>query len=124
MRATTKPAGHSQGGEAQHFPNLDRAGFERLPGLPRGSLVVGSLQPALSTPGWSPRHPDTQAAHPDAVLGGVLSHAMELPTSREIELETLLRERDAQVAELTVSPSYRVHRASQDLNVTPFVIAH
>lgn len=28
---------------------------------------------------------------------------MDLPTSREIELETLLRQRDAQVAELTVS---------------------
>lgn len=29
--------------------------------------------------------------------------AMDLPSAREIELETLLRERDAQVAELTVS---------------------
>ncbi len=27
---------------------------------------------------------------------------MDLPTSREIELETLLRQRDAQVADLTV----------------------
>jgi len=28
---------------------------------------------------------------------------MDLPTSRELELETLLRQRDAQVAELSVS---------------------
>ena len=27
---------------------------------------------------------------------------MDIPTSRELELETLLRQRDAQVAELTV----------------------
>ncbi len=35
--------------------------------------------------------------------GGLEAIAMELPTSREIELETLLRQRDTQVAELTVS---------------------
>ena len=29
---------------------------------------------------------------------------MSLPSSREIELETLLRQRDAQVIELTVRP--------------------
>lgn len=29
---------------------------------------------------------------------------MDLPTQREIELETALRKRDAQVAELTVRP--------------------
>jgi hypothetical protein len=32
---------------------------------------------------------------------------MDLPTPREIDLETLLRERDAQVAELSVSAYYR-----------------
>jgi hypothetical protein len=31
---------------------------------------------------------------------------MELPTPREIDLETLLRERDAQLAELTVSAKF------------------
>ena len=31
---------------------------------------------------------------------------MNIPTSRELELETLLRQRDAQVAELTVRISY------------------
>ena len=31
---------------------------------------------------------------------------MDLPTSREIDLETLLRERDAQLAELTVSANF------------------
>lgn len=38
---------------------------------------------------------------------------MELPTPREIDLETLLRERDAQLTELTVSgPSYQKARAT------------
>lgn len=32
--------------------------------------------------------------------------AMDLPTPREIDLEILLRERDAQVAELSVSSGY------------------
>ena len=32
---------------------------------------------------------------------------MDLPTLRELDLETELRKRDAQVAELTVSPNSR-----------------
>ena len=36
--------------------------------------------------------------------------AMDLPSSREIDLENLLRERDAQVAELTVRRRTRVMR--------------
>ena len=40
----------------------------------------------------------------ELVSGGNLEAvAMELPSSREIELETLLRQRDAQLAKLTVS---------------------
>ncbi|KAI0682861.1 hypothetical protein BC835DRAFT_1423907 [Cytidiella melzeri] len=45
--------------------------------------------------------PDSNAADVDHAGGGVFFYDMELPTSREIELETLLRQRDAQVAELT-----------------------
>ncbi|KAJ3554769.1 hypothetical protein NM688_g2933 [Phlebia brevispora] len=66
--------------------------------MPRG---LSSRGPRSRRVGWWTHISATPSSTPTAF--SPFTSTMNLPTSREIELETLLRQRDAQVADLTVS---------------------
>ena len=72
----------------------------------RGGHVVVLTTEALSSR-RCPSRGVPSSLDRDGVLPARLL-AMDLPSSREIDLENLLRERDAQVAELTVCRRTRI----------------